>query len=210
MNWDTLKDPSENEYFQFIDEKRNVFKVYPIVKQLCIQWALSENNKVLGTYLKAENAQEEINKRYRRPHKPGDVVERKWGKYRVMLVGEKYLIKELYFNPGQKISYQSHKNRKEQWLVIKGDGVFRTEQQYSTSNYFGWDYEYFYGGVRKRYLTAPPTPLIDVRLGKKIGDSLVIEKEQKHQFIAGPNGATILETWYGELDECDIIRFEEN
>lgn len=205
MNWDTLKDPSENEYFQFIDEKQNVFKVYPVVQKLSIQWTLAKNNKVLGTYGKAEDAKEEINKRFRKPHKVGDVVHRKWGFYKILAIGYGYLVKELNVNPNKTISYQSHTYRAECWNIIDGNGIFKTEKP---GNYC-CSYEVY--KLYNRYLTAPTIPLKEVKETKNAGDVIKIEVQQKHGFTAGDKGCRIVEIWSGtKLEEYDIIRFEEN
>ena len=47
-------------------------------------------------------------------------VEKPWGAYRVILENSLFKYKELKIKPGHQLSYQSHKKRKEHWLVIDG------------------------------------------------------------------------------------------
>jgi mannose-6-phosphate isomerase-like protein (cupin superfamily) len=53
------------------------------------------------------------------------LVSKPWGNYRVVSEGEFYKAKILLVAPLQAISYQFHKERNEEWLVLKGIGQFR-------------------------------------------------------------------------------------
>lgn len=50
----------------------------------------------------------------------GEYVERPWGSYKVIDVGQNYCKKEIIVNPHQLLSLQSHNYRKEQWTVKEG------------------------------------------------------------------------------------------
>jgi len=134
---------------------------------------------------------------YKKPVKVGDRVERKWGFYEILAIGEGFLVKRLVFNPGMAISYQFHKFRSECWKIIKGDGVFKTERFSPVINYFG-------------SYAACGLPKIEVNESKNVGNVIEIKTSQKHKFTAGDFGAEIIEIWSGsKLDEDDIIRIEE-
>ena len=47
-------------------------------------------------------------------------VKKPWGAYRVLWTKGFFKYKELKINPGQQLSYQSHRRRSEHWLVISG------------------------------------------------------------------------------------------
>jgi len=45
---------------------------------------------------------------------------RPWGSYTVLEEGTGYKIKRIVVNPGEKLSFQMHKQRSEHWVVVKG------------------------------------------------------------------------------------------
>ena len=47
--------------------------------------------------------------------------ERPWGKYEVLLDTDYCKVKRIYVKPGEKLSYQFHQFRKEDWIIVKGD-----------------------------------------------------------------------------------------
>ena len=46
--------------------------------------------------------------------------ERPWGCYDVLLDTDYTKVKLISVSPGERLSYQSHKHRKEQWILVKG------------------------------------------------------------------------------------------
>lgn len=57
------------------------------------------------------------------PHNRPFYEEKRWGEYRVIGKGDKYLVKELYLLPHKEISYQSHNYREESWTIVSGCGT---------------------------------------------------------------------------------------
>ena len=49
-------------------------------------------------------------------------VEKPWGWYQVLSVGDNYVTKELYIYPNQKFSLQKHFKREEHWHILEGYG----------------------------------------------------------------------------------------
>ena len=49
-----------------------------------------------------------------------EIEQRPWGIYEVLLDTENCKVKEITVDPGQKLSYQYHTKRREQWTVTKG------------------------------------------------------------------------------------------
>jgi mannose-1-phosphate guanylyltransferase / mannose-6-phosphate isomerase len=56
----------------------------------------------------------------REEHLVHRTVERPWGSYTVLEKGERYRIKRVVINPGEKLSLQVHRHRSEHWVVISG------------------------------------------------------------------------------------------
>ena len=52
-----------------------------------------------------------------------EIGERPWGKYFVLADEPNYKLKRIEVNPGQKLSYQYHHKRQEQWTIIEGDAT---------------------------------------------------------------------------------------
>ena len=50
------------------------------------------------------------------------VVLKPWGQYETLYSSLFFKVKLLYINPGHRLSYQSHKRRKEHWIVVSGSG----------------------------------------------------------------------------------------
>ncbi len=48
---------------------------------------------------------------------------RPWGKYEILRDEEHFKSKLITVNPGQRLSYQSHQNREEHWVVVAGEGT---------------------------------------------------------------------------------------
>ena len=47
---------------------------------------------------------------------------RPWGEYQVVSEDSTYKVKRIVVNPSSRISYQSHSNRNELWVVVQGRG----------------------------------------------------------------------------------------
>ena len=66
-----------------------------------------------------------------------EIVYKPWGKYEVLADFDNFKIKRITVSPNQRLSYQYHHKRKEQWTVIEGgltiildgDKVFREPGQ---------------------------------------------------------------------------------
>ena len=48
---------------------------------------------------------------------------RPWGNYQVISLDSDYQVKKLTINPGKRISYQTHEQRSEYWVIVKGTGT---------------------------------------------------------------------------------------
>ena len=54
-------------------------------------------------------------------------VQRSWGWWRVLAVGEEYKVKELCIEPQQSLSMQRHEHRQENWTILDGQCVLQVE-----------------------------------------------------------------------------------
>lgn len=52
-----------------------------------------------------------------------EIGERPWGKYYVLADEPNYKLKRIEVNPGQRLSYQYHHKRQEQWTVVEGEAT---------------------------------------------------------------------------------------
>lgn len=46
-----------------------------------------------------------------------------WGKYEILTIHENFKVKILTINPGAQLSLQSHRDRDEHWVVVKGEAT---------------------------------------------------------------------------------------
>jgi len=49
--------------------------------------------------------------------------QRPWGNYEVLYDGEDCKVKRITVNPEQRLSYQFHNKREEQWTIVSGEGM---------------------------------------------------------------------------------------
>lgn len=182
------------------------YQIKPVVRNQRMIWQVYKNGEEFNWSDVLEVAQAYIDDFYKKSVEVGTIVERKWGHYTVIAMGERYLVKKLVFKPNQAISYQFHTYRRETWTIIKGNGIFRTERSNTFYDYLGSCFTHPY----KSYLSPPPIPLVEVNETKKTGDVISIGILQKHKFTAGADGAEVIEVWSGsKLDENDITRIDE-
>ncbi|MGN9493352.1 mannose-1-phosphate guanylyltransferase/mannose-6-phosphate isomerase, partial [Escherichia coli] len=50
-------------------------------------------------------------------------VQRPWGSYEGIDNGERFQVKRIIVNPGEKLSLQMHHHRAEHWIVVKGTAL---------------------------------------------------------------------------------------
>ena len=56
-----------------------------------------------------------------------DRVDRPWGWFETLAIGEGYLVKRLLIHRGCRISLQRHHHRCEHWVVVAGDGELQVD-----------------------------------------------------------------------------------
>jgi mannose-1-phosphate guanylyltransferase/mannose-6-phosphate isomerase len=63
---------------------------------------------------------DQLNALGRAEHVSHTVVYRPWGSYETTDQGDRFRVKRLVVNPGQKLSLQTHRHRAEHWVVVQG------------------------------------------------------------------------------------------
>jgi mannose-6-phosphate isomerase-like protein (cupin superfamily) len=51
-----------------------------------------------------------------------ELVERPWGNYKTIFMGDTYQVKRIVVYPNSKLSLQSHNHRSEHWIMVEGNG----------------------------------------------------------------------------------------
>lgn len=104
-------------------------------------------------------------------------VYRPWGSYESLVVSERFQVKRIIVNPGQRLSLQMHHHRAEHWVVVHGtaevtceDKVFMLAEDESTYIPLG----------HKHRLANPgriPLELIEVQSGAYLGEDDIVRYE---------------------------------
>lgn len=104
-------------------------------------------------------------------------VYRPWGSYESLISSERFQVKTIVVNPGQKLSLQKHHHRAEHWIVVNGtaevtceDKVFTLAEDESTYIPLG----------HKHRLANPgciPLELIEVQSGSYLGEDDIVRYE---------------------------------
>ena len=96
--------------------------------------------------------------------------ERPWGRFEVLAEDGRYKVKRLIVQPGQRISYQSHRSRAERWTVVSGKAVVIVED--TTSHLGPGDVIAIEKGEKHRLENQEDFPLvvIEVQLGDYLGE----------------------------------------
>jgi mannose-1-phosphate guanylyltransferase/mannose-6-phosphate isomerase len=104
-------------------------------------------------------------------------VYRPWGSYESLVVSQRFQVKRIVVNPGQRLSLQMHHHRAEHWIVVHGtaevtceDKVFMLAEDESTYIPLG----------HKHRLANPgriPLELIEVQSGAYLGEDDIVRYE---------------------------------
>ncbi len=123
-------------------------------------------------------------------------IERPWGKYTTLYVGEHYMVRRLEVKPGCRTSLQRHFKREELWTVVAGQALVQLEKS------------------RKHYY---PGQGIEVPMGafhrlENPGDELLVIVETQMAMVPAEEGATeaVPKSELPKLDETDVDRAEDD
>ncbi len=112
---------------------------------------------------------------------PKSKVIRPWGAYRSLLMAENHQVKEIFVEPGQRLSLQSHAKRSEHWVVVQGPALITVgdqEKLFQTG-------EHIFIPQQARHRLANPGPdpikIIEVQLGSYLGEDDIVRYEDDYQ-----------------------------
>jgi mannose-1-phosphate guanylyltransferase/mannose-6-phosphate isomerase len=136
-----------------------------------------------GETQRVREAVERMRAEKRTEHKTHRVVHRPWGCYEDIDAGERFRVKRIVVDPGQKLSLQWHHHRAEHWIIVcgtarvtrGGETVLLTENQ---SIYIEL------GQVHR--LENPgkvPLKLIEVQTGAYLGEDDIVRVEDAYQRV---------------------------
>ncbi len=100
----------------------------------------------------------------------GQTYERPWGWYKTIAQDHGFQVKIIHVAPGAKLSLQSHQQRAEHWVVVKGIAtvtVGDSKQQYSANQAIFIPLE---AKHRLENLSNEPVEIIEVQVGDYLGE----------------------------------------
>ena len=108
-------------------------------------------------------------------------VFRPWGSYRSILLSDGHQIKEIFVEPGQRLSLQSHKLRSEHWIVTKGPVLVTIDEK--IHELVSGSHIFIPQGARHR-LANPGTEkikIVEIQIGDYLGEDDIIRYEDDYQ-----------------------------
>lgn len=108
-------------------------------------------------------------------------VYRPWGFYESLIQGERFQVKRIHVNPGEKLSLQKHFHRAEHWVVVAGTALVTRDDEQITVR----ENESIYlplGCVHR--LENPgriPVTLVEVQSGPYLGEDDIVRLEDIYQ-----------------------------
>ena len=107
--------------------------------------------------------------------------ERPWGSYEVLLDTEYCKVKEIIVKPNQRLSYQSHKHREENWTVTHGIlTVIKEDKEHTV--YPGESIFIPCGNKHRAWNKTPkPVHFVEVQTGTYFGEDDIIRYEDDYK-----------------------------
>jgi mannose-6-phosphate isomerase-like protein (cupin superfamily) len=101
-------------------------------------------------------------------------VYRPWGSYESLINGDRFQVKRIVVNPGQKLSLQKHHHRAEHWIVVSGTAEVTCEDR---TFMLGEDQSTYIPLGHRHRLVNPgriPLELIEVQSGSYLGEDDIV------------------------------------
>ena len=95
-------------------------------------------------------------------------VNRPWGWFETIDLGNNFKVKRIQVSPGAKLSYQSHQFRNEHWVVIKGRATIICDEKQKILNHD--ESTYIKVGIKHQLINQEQVSLeiIEVQTGEKV------------------------------------------
>lgn len=105
---------------------------------------------------------------------------RPWGTYEVLLDAENVKVKRIIVNPNQRLSYQYHHKRQEQWTVVEGElTIVLNDSKYDRSP--GESIHIPLGAHHRAWNeTNKPVTFIEVQTGTYFGEDDIVRLEDDY------------------------------
>ena len=113
-------------------------------------------------------------------------VFRPWGWYRLINSGDRYQVKEIVVNPGQRLSRQMHHHRAEHWIVVSGTALVSKGNE---NFYITEDHSTYIPHNTRHSLENPgkiPLRLIEVQSGAYLGEDDIVRFDDIYGRAAAP------------------------
>ena len=107
-------------------------------------------------------------------------VYRPWGSYESLITSERFQVKRIVVNSGQKLSLQKHHHRAEHWIVVSGTAEVTCEDKVFM---LGEDESTYIPLGHKHRLANPgriPLELIEVQSGSYLGEDDIVRYEDDY------------------------------
>ena len=117
----------------------------------------------------------------RKEYRYNRVVQRPWGCYEDVDAGQRFRVKRITVNPGEKLSLQLHHHRAEHWVVVSGTALVRRgdEELLLTEN----QSTFIPVGVRHRLENPGKIPLqiVEVQSGAYLSEDDIVRLDDLYQ-----------------------------
>jgi mannose-1-phosphate guanylyltransferase/mannose-6-phosphate isomerase len=107
-------------------------------------------------------------------------VYRPWGSYESLVVSDRFQVKRIVVNPGQRLSLQMHHHRAEHWIVVTGTAEVTCEDR---TFMLGEDESTYIPLGHKHRLANPgriPLELIEVQSGTYLGEDDIVRFDDEY------------------------------
>lgn len=107
-------------------------------------------------------------------------VYRPWGSYESLVVSDRFQVKRIVVNPGQRLSLQMHHHRAEHWIVVSGTAEVTCEDR---TFMLGEDESTYIPLGHKHRLANPgriPLELIEVQSGTYLGEDDIVRFDDQY------------------------------
>ena len=106
---------------------------------------------------------------------------RPWGEFYGWDAGKGWKLKTMYISPGNRLSLQYHHRRREHWMLVEGDAIATIHEKDGTAQ----------------------------KIEMKKGEPLFVDVKAVHR-LESKKGGVIVEIAFGDFDENDIVRLEDD
>tara|TARA_B100000749_G_scaffold280085_1_gene274724 strand:- start:661 stop:2079 length:1419 start_codon:yes stop_codon:yes gene_type:complete len=107
-------------------------------------------------------------------------VDRPWGSYEILDIGEGYQVKRLVINPSSSLSLQLHFKRSEHWVIVKGIAkITKGEESFELNKN---ESTFVPQGITHRIenITDSPVEMIEIQVGDYLGEDDIVRIQDKY------------------------------